>query len=136
MLYSRTSKYAVLALAEIARHPAGSAIPTRRIAEVAKIPYPLLAKILLVLNRAGLVESVRGKAGGIRLARAADDVTIQDIVVALEGDSLMLDCPLDLEPCACEGPCEVHAIWKTARDAVVAFLEKTTIRDVADARRS
>lgn len=136
MLYSKTTKYAILALAEIARCEPGTAVPTRRIAEASDVPYPLLAKILLHLNRAGLVESLRGKRGGIRLARPATDIAVRDVVIALDGAGVLSDCPLYLDACTCERECELHAIWKPARDAVVDFLEQTSIQDVADARSS
>ncbi len=134
MLYSKTAKYAVLALAEIARHSPDRPLPTRAVAEAANVPYPLLAKALAHLKRADLVVAERGKHGGVRLARAADEITILDVVVALDGSGMLSDCPLDLEACSCKKECALHPIWKPARDAVVRFLEKTSIRDVADAR--
>ena len=134
MLYSKTAKYAVLALAEIARRSPGSAVPTKTIAEAASVPYPLLAKILIRLKQADLVVSLRAKHGGIKLARPADEITIRDVVVALDGTGMLADCPLLLEPCTCERECSLHPIWKPAHDAVVRFLEVTSIEDVADAR--
>jgi len=134
MLYSKTAKYAVLALAEVAAHESEGLVATRRIAEATSSPYPLLAKIVNQLHRAGLIKAIRGKQGGIRLSRPAEDITIKDVVVALDGPAMLKDCPLFLEPCDCERHCSLHAIWKPARDAVVGFLEETTIEDVAKAR--
>ncbi|MGB2983348.1 MAG: Rrf2 family transcriptional regulator [Candidatus Bipolaricaulia bacterium] len=134
MLYSKTSKYAVLALSEIARRSKDGAVPTRIIAEAAAVPYPLLAKILVQLKRAELVTALRGKGGGIQLARSADLITIRDVVVALDGLGILGDCPLLLEPCTCEKECPLHPIWRPAHDAVIHFLEATTIQAVADAR--
>jgi len=136
MLYSKTAKYAVLALAEIARLGPRGAIPTKTVAEAASVPYPLLAKILLPLKQAGLVVALRGKNGGIQLARPADDIKILDVVVALDGPGMLSDCPLYLDACTCERECALHPIWKPARDAVVRFIENTSIRDVANARSS
>ncbi len=135
MLYSKTAKYAVLALADVAARKTDDLIPTRQIAEATSSPYPLLAKIINQLHRAGLVQATRGKQGGIRLSRPAADITIKDIVVALDGPAILNDCPLLLDPCDCNIPCSLHSIWKPARDAVVHFLETTTIQAVADARR-
>ena len=134
MLYSKTSKYAVLALAEVASWKGGRLVSTRRIAEATASPYPLLAKIVNQLRRAGLVAATRGKRGGIRLARPASEITIKDVVVALDGPAVLDDCPLSLGPCSCDRPCSLHTIWKPARDAVVRFLESTTIEAVANAR--
>ena len=134
MLYSKTAKYAVLALAEIAARETDDLVATKLIAEATSSPYPLLAKIVNQLHRAGLIKATRGKEGGIRLARSATEITIKDVVVALDGEAILSDCPLLLEPCNCSRQCSLHSIWKPARDAVVNFLEETTIQAVADAR--
>ncbi len=134
MLYSKTAKYAVLALAEVAARASDGLVATKQIAEATSSPYPLLAKVINQLHRAGFVKATRGKQGGIKLARPASTMTIKDVVVALDGTALLNDCPLFLDPCDCKRPCTLHAIWRPARDAVVEFLEKTTIQDVADAR--
>lgn len=134
MLYSKTAKYAVLALAEVASRGSDGLVATKQIAEATSSPYPLLAKIINQLHRAGFIKATRGKQGGIRLARPANEITIKDVVVALDGPAILNDCPLYLDPCDCSKPCTLHAIWKPARDAVVEFLEKTTVQAVADAR--
>ena len=134
MLYSKTAKYAVLALAEVAAQEADGPVATKLIAEATSSPYPLLAKIVNQLHRAGLIKATRGKQGGIRLSRPAGEMTIKDVVVALDGLAILNDCPLFLSPCDCDRQCPLHAIWKPARDAVVSFLENTTIQAVADAR--
>jgi Rrf2 family iron-sulfur cluster assembly transcriptional regulator len=134
MLYSKTAKYAVLALAEVASREAEGLVPTKQIAEATSSPYPLLAKIVNQLHRAGLVETTRGKQGGIKLARPASEVTIKDVVIALDGPAMLNDCPLFLDACDCDRHCSLHAIWRPARDAVVHFLENTTIQAVAEAR--
>lgn len=135
MLYSKTAKYAVLALAEVAARDTGGLISTRQIATATSSPYPLLAKIVNQLHRSGFIQATRGKQGGIKLARPASEITIKDVVVALDGSAILSDCPLYLDPCDCTKPCTLHEIWKPARDAVVDFLETTSIQDVADARR-
>jgi len=136
MLYSKTSKYAVLALAELAGHAPQNTVSTRKIADAADVPYPLLAKIVLRLSRAGILECHRGKSGGIRLAKPAEGIRILDVVLALEGEGLLHDCPLFLEACSCDQECEFHVLWKRARDGVIQFLEQTSIRAVCDARAS
>ena len=133
MLYSKTAKYAVLALAEVARSGSEDPVPTKPIAESASIPYPLLAKIVGRLRIARIVRATRGKAGGVALARPADELTILDVVIALDGPGIASKCPLYLEPCDCERPCSFHHLWKPARDAVLEFLRCTTIQAVADA---
>ena len=134
MLYSKTAKYAVLALTEVAARETDGLVATKQIAEATSSPYPLLAKIVNQLHRAGLIKATRGKQGGIRLSRPATEITVKDVVVALDGEAILNDCPLFLEPCNCGRQCSLHAIWKPTRDAVVNFLENTTVQAVADAR--
>ena len=134
MLYSKTAKYAVLALAEVALCPPDQPVSTKQIAASASVPYPLLAKIVGQLRRAGLVNAARGKHGGILLARPASEITVQDVVIALDGPDVLNDCPLFLTPCKCEKECSMHPLWRPARDAVVKFLKGSTLQDVADAR--
>ncbi len=136
MIYSKTAKYAVLALAEVSRRSGGDYVSTHEIADVAAIPYPHFAKTIGLLKRAGLVATSRGKAGGILLARPAGEITILDVVLAVDGPGTLNDCPLFLEACDCRRNCSLHSLWREAHDAVVAFLEHTTIADVAAARAS
>jgi len=134
MLYSKTAKYAVLALAEVAVRSGDGFVPTQEIAKAAAIPYAHFAKTIAQLKRAGLVTTSRGKMGGIGLARPAAKISILDVVIAIDGRGALNDCPLFLQPCECKKPCSLHALWREARDALVAFLTKTTVADVAEAR--
>lgn len=134
MLYSKTAKYAVLALSEVASSGSETPVSTKQIAEAACVPYPLLAKIVSQLRRAGLLHAARGKHGGIILRRPAAEIRILDVVVALDGEDVLTDCPLFLQPCGCDRECALHPLWQPARDAVVQFMETTTVEDVAQAR--
>lgn len=136
MLYSKSAKYAVLALAEVALCQIDQAVSTKQIAESASVPYPLLAKIVAQLRRTGLVRATRGKSGGIQLARPAECISIKDVVIAMDGPQVLDDCPLFLTPCKCDIKCALHRLWGPARDAVFDFFESSTIRSVADARKA
>ena len=136
MLYSKTAKYAVLALAEVALCPPDQPVSTKAIATAAEVPYPLLAKIVGQLRKAGLVHAARGKHGGINLTRPATDITIKDVVLAMDGPNVLNDCPLFLSPCSCGKECSMHPLWKPARDAVVKFFENSTLQQIADARQA
>jgi len=132
MLYSKTAKYAVLALAEVALCSAEHPVSTKQIAASASVPYPLLAKIVGQLRRAGLVHAERGKHGGILLMRPAEEITLLDVVMAMDGPDVLRRCPLLLEPCNCDHECDLRPLWEPAHDALVQFFENTTLRDIAD----
>ena len=135
MLYSKTAKYAVLALAEVALCSQEHPVSTKQIAASASVPYPLLAKIVGQLRRAGLVHAERGKHGGIQLTRPAEEITLQDVVIAMDGPDVLNNCPLFLSNCNCAHECDLHPLWKPARDAVVQFFENSTLREIAEARK-
>jgi Rrf2 family protein len=134
MIYSKTAKYAVLALAEVSRRSRDCYVSTQEIADAAEIPYPHFAKTLTQLKRAGLVRTSRGKTGGILLAKPADEITVLDVVLAIDGSGTLNDCPLFLAPCDCTRTCSLHGLWRKAHDAVLKFLTQTTVADIAAAR--
>src|SRR5436190_10132805 len=100
MKVSTRGDYAARALLSLALH--GSERPTsvKEIAERTHLPQPYLEQILLAVKGAGLVRSKRGVGGGYVLARAADEITLADIVAAVEGPQL----PMPEHPDPCAGP--------------------------------
>lgn len=134
MLYSKTAKYAVLALSEVSRLSQQAYVPTQTVADATQIPYAHFAKTVSLLKRAGLVTTSRGKSGGIRLARPAREISILDVVLAVDGRKTLMDCPLFLESCSCDRVCSLHPLWRETHDAVESFLRETTVADVASAR--
>ena len=85
-------RYAVMAMADLARHDAGGSVPLSGIAERQHISPAYLEQIFLKLRRAGLVESERGRAGGYRLARSAASIAVGDVMAAAEEDVEMTRC--------------------------------------------
>lgn len=90
MLLSAKTEYACLAMLELAQHfDAGEPVQVRRIAEQHGIPSPFLVQILQELKHAGLVNSTRGAAGGYRLSRSPQEVSLADVLDIIEGTA----CP-------------------------------------------
>lgn len=96
------------------------------------VPGPYLAKILHALAQAGVVRAKRGYRGGFMLARPPEQVTIAEIVDAIEGDSWLAGCMLGFTQCTEDRACPAHAFCKTERTNVRALLEKLTLKDVAE----
>ena len=90
-----------------------------------------LTKVVHQLARAGIVESVRGKGGGIRLARAPEDIRLGEIVRASEGDAPIVEC-LSGDPHACRiaAPCRLKGILVSAFDALYDSLDQHTLADL------
>jgi Rrf2 family protein len=95
-MISPTAEYALRAVVAIA-HAEGETAPTQRIAKITKVPAGYLPKVLQMLGRAGLVESRRGLGGGFRLAKPAQELTVLEVVNAVDPVKRIEKCPLDIE---------------------------------------
>lgn len=117
--------------------PADVALPASRLAEFHDVPSAYLAKHLQALSRAGIVETTPGRNGGYRLARPASEVTLLDVVLAVEGDELAFRCteirqqgPSAVGPENYVRPCGIaRAMWN-AEAAWRAELGDVTIGDL------
>ena len=114
----------------LARAPGGQLLSVRRIAEEMAIPVRFLPQVMGDLVAAGLVEATTGRAGGYRLARPADAITLLDVVEAVEGDSRRRTCVLRGGPCGLDGFCDVHDVFFAAQDAMLNALAAARIAEL------
>ena len=119
---------ALSCLATCANPPAN----IKEIAECSDVPQPYLAKILKKLNDAGIVDSRRGKNGGIWLARPAKLISLFDISVALEGKDFLGHCLLGSGMCSDEQNCPTHHFWTRHRESIRRELEQIKLSDAMD----
>jgi Rrf2 family iron-sulfur cluster assembly transcriptional regulator len=135
---STRGDYAARALVSLALHAEASG-PTsvRDIAERTGLPQPYLEQILLAVKGAGLVRSKRGVGGGYVLARPPEEITLADIVSAVDGPIAVGDFGLPHQDGACdhEGQCVLLAIWGEAGERMRQHLMATTLADVRDMAR-
>jgi Rrf2 family protein len=117
--------------------PPDAALPAARLAEYHGVPSAYLAKHLQALARAGVLETVKGPRGGYRLARPATDISILDVVEAIDGDEPAFRCTEIRRrgPAAVPGreyvhPCGIHAAFTRADDAWRAELATANIADL------
>ena len=107
----------------------------REIAEHYPVPKRLLAEVLKDLARGGLVESHRGASGGYTLARPAEDITLGDVIAALEGRPSLTSCaqmPLfHGGSCEVEPVCPIRSPIQRIRLGLWAMLERTSLRDMS-----
>jgi Rrf2 family protein len=114
-------------------------LPARRLAEFYELPEAYLAKLLKALVRAGLLGATSGPRGGFRLARPPGDITVADVVEAVEGPSPLFQCteirqrgPVPLTGAACRRPCGIAQVMDGAESAWRAELAATTIADLVE----
>jgi Rrf2 family iron-sulfur cluster assembly transcriptional regulator len=134
---STRGDYAARALLSLALH--GEAAPTsvRDIAERTGLPQPYLEQILLALKGAGLVRSKRGVGGGYVLARSPEDITLGEVVSAVDGPIVVGDFGRPHEGGACdhEGQCVLLSVWSDVGEHMRRHLDSFTLADcVAKAR--
>jgi Rrf2 family protein len=114
-------------------------LPTRRLAEFYGLPEAYLAKLLKALVRAGLLTATSGPRGGFRLARAPEEITVAEVVEAVEGRSPLFHCteirqrgPVALTGAACRTPCGISQVMHRAELAWRKELAATTIADLVE----
>jgi len=117
--------------------PPGATLPAARLAEYHAVPTPYLAKHLQALSRAGILGAVPGAGGGYRLARPATEVTVLDVVEAIDGSEPSFRCteirrkgPTRLPAHEYRVPCSIHVVMQRADDAWRDELRATSIADV------
>jgi Rrf2 family transcriptional regulator, iron-sulfur cluster assembly transcription factor len=129
---TRRGDYAVRAMIALAAPDGPPLRSVPRIAERMGIPPRFLPQVMRDLVVAGLVASETGRSGGYRLARPATDITLLEVVEAVEGDTRRLTCVLRGGPCGRDGFCAVHATFAGVQDAVRDQLGQVSLGSVAD----
>jgi Rrf2 family iron-sulfur cluster assembly transcriptional regulator len=131
MKVSTRGDYAARALLSLALH--GSERPTsvKEIAERTNLPQPYLEQILLSVKGAGLVRSKRGVGGGYVLARPPQEITLAEIVTAVEGPQL----PLPEHPDHCEGHCVLQEVWIGVDEETRHVLARVTLQELVERTR-
>jgi Rrf2 family protein len=132
MRVSAKSDYALRALIELAGRSDGSLVSAEEIGRLQEIPHGFLQAILADLRRAGILVSQRGQAGGWRLARDADSVTVADVIRAVDGP-LVSVYGLRPEAVSYNESAEVlQHVWIAARSSLREVFEQVSIRALAD----
>jgi Rrf2 family protein len=124
---TKRADYAIRAVLALSRATDGERLSVRRIAAHERVPERFLPQVMGDLVRAGLVEGTVGRSGGYQLAKPAAEISLLEVVEAVEGDSRRRVCVLRGGPCALAGVCDVHAIFAAAQDDVLDRLQTTTI---------
>jgi Rrf2 family protein len=126
------ARYAVMAMADLAKYGAVSAVPLSAVAERQGLSLAYLEQIFLRLRRAGLVASARGRSGGYVLTRPASDIHIDAIMTAMEEETRLTRC-LDAEAgCIGDRRCLTHGLWHALGAEIASFLSKVSLQEVID----
>lgn len=134
MMLSKSCEYGLRAALYLASLDEEGYVPISTISEELDISFPFLTKIFQKLNDAGLLTSQRGPKGGVALTKAADEVTLYEIVVAIDGDDLFQECVLGLPGCGDAEPCPLHDEWAEERSRLETLFRNASLAELPDVR--
>jgi Rrf2 family protein len=150
-LFSRASEYAILTLMHVVEHDSLQGFSPKEVCASAGIPEAFARKSLLALAKARILSGTPGPGGGYRLLHKPSDVSLLDIVLAVDGENAFDECPLGvrcdesskhgtplicatcmlMEPnCGLNHLCPMHNLWREAKELVVSRLKTTTLDDI------
>ena len=132
-MLSKTCEYGLRAMIFIAQHSRdGKRIGISQIAEGIDSPEHFIAKILQVLGRKGIVQSIKGPNGGFHLDEKGRKCSLATIVRALDGDDLFNGCGIGLRQCSPVHPCPIHDEFKKIREDIETMLEGARIGEFTE----
>ncbi|MBI2876087.1 MAG: Rrf2 family transcriptional regulator [Candidatus Tectomicrobia bacterium] len=131
MRLTKASDYALVLLAHLAALSPGERASVRQIATCYGVPQRFLAVIVHRLAKTGLLHSMKGSNGGIRLARRSSEITLREVIEAVEGPIRMTDC--QGPGCLCErgDHCTARHFWDVANEKILNSLNATTLEEIA-----
>ena len=142
MIFTTKAEYGVRLMVELVRHGADSPTSLKAIAQAEGLPLAYLERIVALLRKAGLVESTRGAHGGYRLARSAEDVRMDEVILALEGHVAPMTCFVDDSDGGSSGRvlcnheassghgCATKLLWMRVQGGVMEKLAQTTLAEL------
>ena len=131
MQITRAGEYGVLGLMCLARRPAGAVVMIEEVSREERIPKSFAAKIFQSLAKGGLVKSNRGSGGGFILLKKASEITVLEVIEAIEGKIAFQRCLAEDEPkCEHLGGCALCGLFEQAQDRVKDVFSRTTLADL------
>lgn len=128
---TRKGEYAIRGMVYLARQEPGKLILVSEIAETVDVPQSFLAKIFQGLTRFGLVRSSRGAGGGFALARPAAEISLREVIEAVEGTICANRCVIDAGFCDRSDNCTVHPVWHRVQDQVRTLLDGVSLAELS-----
>lgn len=136
MKVSTKSRYGLRAMIYLAKQTGSDPVKRKEIARIEKIPPQYLENILLTLRKAGLIATQRGATGGFILTRTPDSIPLNEIIEALDGPMMPVDCAANPGICKTKKAecCEANYLWTRIYKAVHAILISMTLADLLNVR--
>ncbi len=135
MELTRKGEYAIRGIVYLAGKPMDKVYLLSDIAAAVDVPPTFLAKIFQQFSKMGLVKSFRGTGGGFMLGRAPENITLLEVVEAVEGPIIPNRCVVNPLNCERSGDCNVHPVWARVQGEVRGVLEGVTLKELASERQ-
>ncbi|MBF6621459.1 MAG: Rrf2 family transcriptional regulator [Patulibacter sp.] len=141
MIFTTKAEYGVRLMVRLGELPGNQPVSLKTVAETERLPLAYLERIVALLRRAGLVESTRGAHGGYKLARPAEEIRMDDVIVALEGAVAPMSCFVDDmadDRVLCShlddsgSGCATKLLWTRVQGGVHRALQQTTLAELVD----
>lgn len=126
---SKLTDYAILMMVELTRNR--EVLSAHALAERVRVEVPTASKVLKLLAGQGLLQSFRGASGGYRVRRGAADISVAEVIAAIEGPIAMTECSVERGLCDQEESCELRGNWQRISLAVAEALEQVTLAEMA-----
>ncbi len=131
-LFSKSCEYALQASLYLARYRDHSPILLREISDTLYIPYHVLSKTMQNLARNGILISNKGMNGGYALSRRPAEISLKDIVHAVDGVDILTKCVLGFPKCGDKNPCPVHDQWTKAKGFILDMLYGQNLEELSN----
>ena len=127
----KSSEYAIRCLVYMAgRHEELCSV--NQLSEQFGIPYKFLGRLMTQLKSAGMVEAIRGKNGGYRIAQPLDQIHMADIVDLVEGMEHYDRCILGFDSCDDENPCAMHSSWSEHKEGILRMMNEVNLAQMIE----
>ncbi len=127
-LVSQGAQYAISAIIAISKHPS-DVISAAELSKSLNCPAAYLSQILSKLKAPGILGSQRGLNGGVFLARPVEDISVYDVIAAIDGEVFFSSCFMGIEGCGHIEPCPFHNFWSAKREEIKQWLQETSFDD-------
>ena len=132
MQITRQADYAVRAVLYLARLEPTQRAATSQVAKEQRIPPSFLAKIISQLSIAGLLHTSRGARGGVTLAREPKEITLLEVIEAIDGPILLNECVNGNGTCTFDDECPLRPVWCEAQEELVGRLKGTNFQQLLE----
>ncbi|MBN1302791.1 MAG: Rrf2 family transcriptional regulator [Anaerolineales bacterium] len=136
MQITRQADYAVRAVLYLARLGTSQRAATSQVAQKQSIPPSFLAKIISQLSIAGLLHTSRGARGGVTLARDPQEITLLEVIEAIDGPIQLNECVVENSICNFDSDCPLRPVWQAAQRDLVARLKGTNFASLLEEDKS